>query len=581
MELTTQLLSEYLSGKRKSAVYEKTSKLYLSLRTHANGEYPHRLIEERRPHESDYVHAYRKRIYEPITKETVSQVIQSLGKIRRSSDWSIKYDATAIPPVIRTGETPEDYCERNFPYYNSITNWTFSVLLKTYLVDPNALILVTPLYNTTNAQEYLKPYPFLFNSDQVLEYLEGRFAIVCARDKYRYYDGKTEGEGDKWYVVTSTDIITYAVINKDHDIAEIDRYTHNLGYLPVIKLRAVFLESDGEHSICESRIAAMLPRLDEAVREYSDQQAAVVNHLFPERWEIAAQPCDACMNDKGISTGFVQVEVGKAKRMKHIACTKCSGTGVTTATGPYKKFVVRSAQQNLGEQPVPIPPFGYVTRDTNVIEVVDKRIELHQYKALCAVNMQFLMQAPLNQSGIAKEVDRDELNNFVYGVAEDLVNTMDQLYRIIIDYRYSLIVPNGLQRGRLLPQIAVPEKFDILSSTYLVDEIAKVKDARLSAIITTAYEIDFTNKKFNTSPEVRDELRAVFLLDPLPGATDEEKNLRKQAGGITSIDYIISCNIVQFIRRAVYENQKEFYGWDFKRQRALLEVYAGEVVRGA
>jgi hypothetical protein len=38
-------------------------------------------------------------------------------------------------------------------------------------------------------------------------------------------------------------------------------------------------------------------------------------------------------------------------------------------------------------------------------------------------------------------------------------------------------------------------------------------------------------------------LSCIFDLDPFPDANDDEKLARKQGGGITDIDYVISCNI--------------------------------------
>jgi hypothetical protein len=282
------------------------------------------------------------------------------------------------------------------------------------------------------------------------------------------------------------------------------------------------------------------------------------------------------VNEVGISTGRIKIQYGQEKKIRFAPCTKCGGTGNVASTGPYKKTVVRPSKIEMGESPTPVPPFGYVEKSVAIVESTDRRIQQHLYDALAAVNMQFLMDVPLNQSGKAKEVDRDELNNFIYNVAEDLVALMDRLYAIIADYRYRLIVPDAATRIKMLPKIAVPEKFDILSSSYLVDEISSVRDARVSAIISTAYEIDFCNKKFGNNPQVRNELTANFELDPLPATNDDEKLARRQGGGITEIDYIISCNITQFVKRAVFEDDN-FYNLPFDKQREKMIAYAKEV----
>ena len=84
----------------------------------------------------------------------------------------------------------------------------------------------------------------------------------------------------------------------------------------------------------------MVPRLNEAAREYSDQQANVVNHMHPREWEVASQNCDVCINDTGISTGKVRVkETGKGekKTFKMVGCNKCGGTGYIQTSGQFYK----------------------------------------------------------------------------------------------------------------------------------------------------------------------------------------------------------------------------------------------------
>lgn len=577
MNLTEKDLQDYFFGRRKSPIADDAIEHYNALRIHFDGEYPEILIGKRRPHESEYLFKYRKEIYKAITKETTSSVLQSLGKIRRSTDWSISYNGE-MSPKIADGESLEDYCEKKYPYYTSLTNWVFSVLIKTYLIDPNALILIKPLMDVQSDTEYLKPYPFIFNSDQVIDYKEGEYAILLSSKKRLTGKGKYAAERKQWYVVTNDSIITYAEDNKGKVYA-VEEYSHGLGYLPIVPIRAVFKDSYDEYSLYESRLSAMLPRLDEAVREYSDQQANIVNHLFPERWEYASQPCADCRNDTGVSTGMVRVETGKgeSKKIEMHKCNSCGGSGVKSNSGPYSKFIVQQANTNMGEQVAPIPPFGYVTKDVEVIKTVDTRIEFHQYKALCSINMQFLMATPLNQSGFAKEVDRDELNNFVYSVAEDIVAIMDRIYKITCDYRYSIAVPEQNKRNEMLPKVAVPEKYDILSSTYLADEVKAAKDSKLNGVITSALELEYCSKKFYNNPEIRDEMRCVIELDPMVGATEDEKMVRLNNGGVTKPDYILSCNIVPFVKRAIQE-EKGFLEMQYQKQMEIVKGYADAII---
>lgn len=566
--IDTTLLSQYMRGGKRGATYQEKVNMYDEMRVHVNGENPTKLIGERRPHESEYAHKYRLKIYQPITKSTVGSVIKSLGKIRRSTEWSIKYDASAIPPSIMEGETLEDYCEKNFPYYGSLTNWVFTVLLKSYITDANGLILIMPTNRILADNEYLKPFPVFFNCPQILEIREGEWCLLKAH------------EGEMWYVVTRNEIYTFEERGEKKDIVQTDIYEHKLGYLPIVRVRSTLHKTIGGEPIYESVISSMLPFLNEAVREYSDQQINTVNHLFPERWQYATMQCKTCSTPQGVSIGYVDVTTGRGATKKIVkqTCPDCGGSGSVINTSPFNVSVVRPTKDNMGETPAPIPPFGYVQKGTEIFKVIDDRISRHKYESLCSINMQFLMQTPLNQSGYAKEVDRDELNNFVYGVAEDLVWMMDNVYRIICDYRYSFILPETKTRNDMLPSVAVPEKFDILSTTYLAYEVENARTAKLNGVIIAALEVDYCAKKFYNAPDVRDELKCVMELDPMIGITEEEKMVRYQNGGVTKEDYILSCNLVRFVKEAIHK-EKGFLNMPYEKRKEIVEKYASELAK--
>lgn len=562
-------LEPYFKGKKRHAAYEKTVDLYNALKLHANGEKPDKLLNDYRPSETDEIRNYRLKIYEPITKEHISQIINSVSKIRRSSDWSIRYSPDAVPAKISEEETLEQYCENNFPYYGSLTNWVFTVLLKHYLVDANAVVLITPLTTEIEANEFYKPYPIIFNSDQVYE-LNEKFAVLKSKEKASYKSGNAmRHDGEVFYVVDEEKI--YRWEKSETGYALVSEFTHQLSKLPVIRVKGTFFDSFDKYIVYESRINSIVPRLNKVVRQDSDLDAAVVTHLYPEPWEFASQPCDSCYDaNMGVCTGKVK------QGNKTVACKKCSGTGVAPSTGPYKKIVVRAANINMGEQPAPIPPKGYISKPIEIVKMQSDFIDANAYKALASVNMHFLMQTPLNESGYAKEVDRDDLNNFIHAIAEDIVRMMDEIYWFICETRYKIVVPVEAERKAMLPQVTVPEKFDILSLNYMLEEITKAIEKKINPIILQSMLIEFVNKKFYNQPDVRDMLVCSLKLDPLPCKTDDEKALIKQLGGVTETDYIISCKLPNFIQRAVVE-QKDFYAKTLEEQSKIMSEYAEEV----
>ncbi len=96
----------------------------------------------------------------------------------------------------------------------------------------------------------------------------------------------------------------------------------------------------------------------------------------------------------------------------------------------------------------------------------------------------------------------------------------------------------------------------------------------------SAMEVDYSGKRFNTEPEVRDMVMLVLTLDPLPNINDDDKMTRLSNKGITQETYIISSNIQAFVQRAIDEDDG-FPGLKLEEQRTILIAYAQEQLQAA
>jgi len=310
---------------------------------------------------------------------------------------------------------------------------------------------------------------------------------------------------------------------------------------------------------------AYLPdSLDEAAREYSDLQAEIIQHIHSEKYAYTNTECPQC---KG--SGVLKSEDGKMTN-----CPHCNGTGHVLNTSPYGIHLIDAGR--AGELQVPAPPIGYIQKDTAIATLQDQRVRNHIKDALAAVNMEFLAETPIDQSGVAKAYDANELNNFVNSIAEDLVRNIDLVYYFICEYRYRTIIPNDKARQAMLPAVNVPTKFDIANTTILMQELQGARQAEANPETLRVLETNYAKMQFNTSPEVAERLETVFDLDPLFGVKEENKMTMLQNGGITETAYIISCNIHAFVRRAIFED-KEFCQKDYDKKMQVLEKYAEEV----
>lgn len=569
LEFTALELKNYFGQevKYKHCFYEKSIEKADAMLVHADGLYPTKLLDTRRPNEPEDVLCYRKSIFVPKTKPYFGKVMSSLQKIRRSSDWSIRYEGefNKIPE----GETLKDYCELNYPQFSSLTNWAFAVLLKKYLTDPNAVMFCYPKEIGGQENKYLKPIIQVIDSVHVLDYVYQDYAVMVNPAGCVYYTTKGAFPGKSYYVITTEKITRYDQVDGRGTLSPVIDYEHGLQELPVYKLGAIIADATADRVLYESRVSGIIPEFDEAIREYSDLQAATVIHMYPERWEFTQNECTSC---KG---------TGKRKNPAWfegcgfpVDCD-CDNKGCRNGyvvAGPYSKMMIRPANTLEGQGNIPNPPAGFIEKDVEIIKLQKESVDSHIENGLASINFEFIASTPLSQSGTAKEVDKDELNNTVHSIAEDMVRCMDWGYYMIAKYRYQLIY-GELEIKEMLPHVAVPEKYDILSSTHLEAQLKNLKDSKANPVIVNAVEAEYANKAFNNDPTIREMVELVLSLDPLANISEDDKMTRLSNQGITKLTYVISSNIQEFVERAIEEN-KDFAEMEPKEQKVIIAGYA-------
>jgi hypothetical protein len=559
---TAEELASYFDASFKSDIQEKAKEFERDLRVHADGEFPEKIISKTRPNESVEVFEYRKSIWKSKTKPAFGKVFNSLQKIRRSSDWSVQYPAQQSSKIPE-GETLEDYANEFYPRFESVEKYMFNVWLREYLIDANAVCAVFPGENPQDETDFKTPVAEIFNSELVIFFRADDFCILKNPLGTTFVENGSTLQGESFYILTTQSYLKYDQVNSKREFSLVADASHNFGYMPAWKLGGVLVKTFDGELLYESKVAGMLPELDEAVREYSDLQAAVIMNIFPERWEMATAECPECHGTGKITnatsgTGYDQ-------------CSKCSGVGYQPVS-PFAKTLVKPAE--VGQQ-IAIPPVGYIDKPVEIVELQDRRVNKHIFDALAAINMEFLAETPLSESGISKEVDRDETNNFVNSVAEDLVNSMELILYYIARLRY------GVQHGEeevdeMQPKISIPKHFDIFSIKYDEEELASAKTNKLNPVLINAMEVSYATKKFSSEPNVQKKLIAVLTLDPLANVSEDDKAMRLSNNGISQEDYILSCNINSFVERAIAENQ-DFLELDPVKQKEILMKYVAEV----
>ena len=562
-------LKKLIEDKVRHKFYKQSNAIYDDLRIHYTKEFPGDIVKKARPNESETIRKYREEIYQCVTHSAMMRVINSLQKIRKSQDYVIKFNAGSSPSQVASEETLEEYTVKDFPNHDSLDNWFWNVAFTQYCLDPNAISLVEPLNEVVEENAYIRPYPTIFNSPQILWYEYKKEYWLLSNEKSIWRDEKGGvHEGDIYIHVLPNSTDRYEQIN-DKGGFRISQQIHGLNECQIVHLNGT-IEKDGvmQH-LFRSRLSPMIPEFKEAIREYSDHQAEIIQHIHSTVWAYQTQKCKTCA---GI--GKVMKPNSSGTGSKNVMCPDCKGKELPF--NPFESFTI--APPKAGEPNAPTPPIGYLTKPTEIAKLQDQRIQDHIYRGLGALNFEFLASVPLAQSGIAKDLDRAELNNFVYQVAEDVVRIIDSHFELITEQRYSVIVKDKETRDHMRPNINVPEKYDIVPDTYLADQIEKLKRFKASPQIISAAEIEYVNKKFNTDHELRKFVESTYKLDPLANVPTDDILASIANGFLSKESCVIHANIREFVEAAI-ENNPEFLVIETKEQKAIIRNLAKEWIK--
>lgn len=557
---------DYHEGKVVWRLKKDALKLYKALKTHANGEVPEEIIKERRPNEPDEIMNYRFKIYAPKTEHPISKVITSLSKIRRSPEWKVDYSKTTSPAYLK--DNLQKYLEDEFPIYDNIDSWLFDECLQNIMIDANAVCVLIPLSYDVAESEFIRPIPYIANTDEVVFYKEDDFVIVKSDRTYEYIDGQSKKEYEVFILSTRNEIVEYILLEtkEGKQFYELNRLQHNLGELQGFMFRGLFFKNVDGLVVWKSPINSMVTHLNEAARIYSDLQAEYVLHMHSEKWTINTNTCKKC-------NGTGKTKVGLS--LTTSSCGSCNGSGYETVS-PFQNRVVNLDLSRPNGQIPPIPPAGYIQKNIEIANLLRNAVKGNLYEALEAVNMQFLYNVPLDESGIAKQWDRDETDNFAHKVAGLLKYVRENVAYYTNNLRYAFLIPSQDQRDKALPIITIPQKYDLVNNALLIEEYKQGVEAKLSPIILAGMEMEIALKRFSHDSDVSTYTKLTYKLDPLYGNTEDDKIMKLQNGGILEIDYVISSNIQKFVRKALMEDET-FADKEYKEQMLVMERFAKEI----
>jgi len=574
-----ELIRDIIKHDLRHPLYHMAVAHAKEMSVHINGDQPLYLLERNRPREDEDVKLYRIENYEPTTKAGADKAIKIVCKGFNPNLYSIHWKEKS-----KEAEELEKYTLEYYPGCNSIVNFNKDVLLRKMLADPNGMVAVKPQDVPDDDTDQAKPVTVIYGSSANYYYDKDHY-LFCVnqvedKDKHKiftfeYYD-KTQYLTFEAYWDPS---------NKEVVITELEKpYVHSGGKIPVWPLGGESKNLDNGLILYQSFFSAALPHWNLAVKHGSDLMAAIVNNIFPQKYEVADE-CAYSEMHGGVKYncrgGKISRPTGsKAKEVFEAECPQCHGAGLVAVKGPFQQYLWHKDKLNSENGPLGIAPAGYLNVPIESTEFLDEYTEKMNQKAMWAINMDIEEKVGENQSGVAKAIDRSAQNDTLFDIHSRVwdVHTNNEYYFINIYINKPRLQAVGKEADKkYLPEINKPTKFDLLSTSELIYNFDVSQKAKLDRNILRTQAIAIIKSENGSTPDMKNYQIALVELDPLYAMPSEEIDLSVTKGVVKKNDWAIHNNIKSFIDRALAED-KDFLTKMKQDQLKKLDQYASELI---
>lgn len=536
--------------------YKQTTDHAESMGVHIEGFKPTKLLEEKRPNEPEEVRKYRLKTWKNVTQSQSEKITNTVARIFNPKLYKLKFPEK--PSIIPEGEDLGRYLTEEYGVYKSLWVFVRETLLKMTFSDPNSVCVVFPENPLAENNEFYRPLPIIYRSETVVDFVDDLYYTI-------YIHNKKTNSG-KIMVVTDQSVRVYNV--KGTTITSAVDYDHGLGVVPAFRLGGKVMGSLNPYYF-HSFVSGIQPHWDKAITMISDADGSIVNHLFPERWEWQSS-CNKC-NGKG-KLDVNKYEVGEGENEAHwVDCKTCLGTGYITNKSPYGVIGIKRDALNP-DLPTPTPPAAYIDKDIEPLRELRNIIKEEILEGFSSINMEILHKVGENQSGVAKTIDRQDLDSFLMRVAN---HVFDCQIKPIIEFTARWRMSNLLSEFQLeeyIREVSVskPKEFNIVSMNALINELKEATTANVSANYIKSIETELINNKFSNNETERKLNLATVRLKPFPNLSTDQLLSARAANAITLKDFIRNQNIDDLVLLAVGEDDN-FVNLSFKEQ--LDKIY--------
>jgi hypothetical protein len=566
-----ELLKEAKANKKipeYTPVYRESVDALERISIHAEqGKFPHRLFTKRAPNQTQEEFDYIESTYKNTTFPIWNRFNGFINRIWNDQNWSIKWSEDS------SKDSPQVYLETSYPIFKSLEGYFKSIVTPLKEKDANGVICHKPYYipvKNNDAGELviddtklIEPVACIYNSPQVVGFLESEYAMIELNEKSLVEYGSTKERSGLIYEFYDRENIwrIFQVGKKiDYKFEYSLYWNHNLGYVPVSKLKGIPEQKEME-ILYQSHFMAAVDTMDDITLDDSYLRIIKAGHAFPHKWEYV-DDCDY-RNDHGdCRGGFVQ-EFRNGDGVQTVQCPQCHGTGKSKSSSPLGVYQVKAPNQNAngGSPDMQIPPFGWVAPDPSIMEFLRKETQINEQKALSILNLTSPSDVKGGETALGKQIDREESFSFIQNISTQNFELYDFSIKCILQMRYDSNVT--------LPELSDPKNFSIRNEAELTDELALAKEKGLPEIAIRKILEEYLITRFNAQKETTQMVDLAFYADRLICLSSTEIAQKKLSGSVANWEDILHTSIYSFIAELIVSDPK-FFEKDIEAQKVLV-----------
>lgn len=514
--------------------------------THADVDlYPEPLFAKRAPNENEEESEYIRANYRNYTHPVFVDYLSVIGKGLNDGNWSLK--------ITKGPDGFAEYVEGSLEYHKSVEAYVKDIILAMKAKDPNGVIAidVPPLKMVeVNGQmvpddrEPWRPQPIYYSCAQIVAWEQNEYAMLESHQKSLVeYGNSVVKAGRVFYVYDDTFIWKVEqygkFIDNTFNIGVI--FTHDLGYIPVQKLKGVPSVLPDGRIYYTSKFYYAVDILDNVLLNRNYMQCSVSNCMFPFR-VMVGDPCDFMDGDgNACNGGFVLGEHGE----RHI-CRQCNGSGLKVRVSPMGTYLLRAAEGQAQGDAVYSKPVEYISPSADPLKFVKELVDTDTEQARTMLhihtsNSDVKGNQDMTATGMA--IDLKAQYAFIMPESDQVFDLFHFLLRTIADIRYP--------SDEIEFDLMYPRTFDFRTDADMLADIETARKAGAPDAVIHSLIYQFLSNRFYTDSESMAVFDVIVAADRLLTLNSDAIVQRKAQNLVQPWEVILHDSAVSIINELI------------------------------